>query len=327
MNNDTNQTASADAKRPLSSRPTLASPAAAPYDWEDSRILSNSDMGALTRNNPSKKIPLSADNKAPAKANASGTGLKTVAAVSVLCVGSFFVGQYVSERRHDARVAKEQANPAAAARIAATPLALPPVSATAEPGDAPPVVLVGTAQTPAETAQTINTPLSQTVPTPAAQAQAPAPTSNGKLITTPESGVKPPPATLEKALQPSNVAVNPQDSTPATAKIQQPKPRAKPPVAVTKAPVPSTVATEKDINLLAALVAHNNANASKPSAPSANANATDASQRVPEESADALLKRCAALKPERQAACRLNACSGARASDPVCKTTVPSPQR
>lgn len=328
MNNNTNQPGSTGAKRPLSSRPTLASSAAA-ASWEDSRILSNSDMGALTRNNPSKKIPISADNRAKAKPSVFGTGLKTLATVSVLCVGSFLVGQYVSERRHDARVAKEQANPAATTpRVAVTPLALPPVSAPAEPGDAPPVVLVGTAQTPAETVQTINEPLSQTVPTPApaAPAQVPATTTNGKLTTTPENGVRPPPATLEKALQPSAVAI-PQNSAPVTAKIQQAKASTKPPVAVAKATVPSTMATEKDINLLAALVAHNNANASKPFAPNADTNATDAAQRVPEESADSLLKRCTALRPERQAACRLNACSGARVSDPACKTTATSPQR
>lgn len=346
MNNDTNPTRSAGAKPSLLTRPTLTSPTDdAPGGWEDSRILSNSKMGPLTKSQPKKRAS-PAENRSKAKANSSGFGWKTVAAVGVLCVGSILAYQYVSELQHNARVAKANAEAAtaAAALADANALALPPAPATPEPGEGAPLQLGGTEPAVSQAAQIVNEPLPS--PTPAAPV-ASTQTSDAKLVTALENGVKPPPAALEKALQPSaltspQAAAQPKEKPPSEKNAEAlaaKKPVAAQPklpalLAVAKAPVAPavapTVATEKDVSLLAALVAHNSAVAPKPAAPAstavpdANSTTADATQRVPDESADALLKRCAALEPERQGTCRVRACAGTRASEPACKAVASS---
>ena len=350
MNNDTNSTKSAGAKPSLLTRPTLSKQNADANDgWEDSRILSNSKMGPLGKTPPKKRLS-PAENRAKAQAQSSGFGWKTVLAVGLVCVGSYVAYQYVLEVQYNARVARANANAAASAAAAlAAAQAQATQAAIAQPTDAAPVVMADAEPAAGQAAQIVNEP------TPPASAPAATPTP---LTTALENGVKPPPDTLQKALLPSTAAATPVSAQAAAtqpkektaaekaadtrtakaaaadaqaqAKAQaaaQTKSLGAPAKAPTTATVttpttPPAVAAEKDVNLLAALVTHNSLNAPKPTtaaAPSATAPA-DAAQRVSEESAESLLKRCAALESERQSACRAKACTGTRATEPACKT-------
>ena len=324
MPHDTPQKSTTGGKPTLIAKPSLSGTGKhKKEDWADSRILSNSKMGPLIASHNKKQ------QSGPATGSpSSGLGPKLVFAVggiAVVAIGAYFYLKDLGPA--PARIATQETVVATAASIA-----LP------EPAPAPEPVLE-------QSAQIVNEPQPAATITSAAPATPIAPTSTS-LTNALEAGVQPPPAALAKALQGNNapltkkkmatqkkadaLALKKAKSTSASAaKVPQPpaaKVAAAPAAAQTAAPAaartPATVAvaSEKDINLLAALVAHNNGNAAKPAADAAPANTA----RPVEESAEALLRRCAALEPERQAQCRTKACAGARATEPACKPVVPS---
>lgn len=328
MPQDTPQKTTTGGKPTLIAKPSLSAPGQqAKEDWADSRILSNSKMGPLIAPHSKKQ------QSGPATASpSSGLGPKLVFAVggiAVVVIGAYFYLKDLGST--PARIETQETVVAAAA-----PIALP------EPVQAPEPVPV-----PEQPAQIVNEPLPAATIANTAPATpiAPTPTSLTNAL---EAGVQPPPAALANALQgnskPTNKEMAAKKKADALASkkagpaLARPAPVAQPPAtkvatapaaAQTAAPAAApvapltpaavAVASEKDISLLAALVAHNNGNTPKPGAEPAPANTA----RPVEESAEALLRRCAALEPERQAPCRTKACAGARATEPACKPVVP----
>lgn len=301
MPNNTPQTRTTGGKPTLISKPNLSSNGQQREgDWADSRILSSSKMGPLVTPQNKKK------HSTPAATASSGLGLKLVFALSGVAVVVFFGYLYMQDQRYTPYQA-----------VAPVPTVTDVAVLTpAEPSPPEPAVV----EQPAEI-QTINEP----APTSAVVAPSPASLTNAL-----EADVQPPPAALEKALQANSAPVakdkpavkkKASPALAAPAAVAAPKVAAAPTVAPVVAsgaamtPAAVAVASEKDVSLLAALVAHNNTSAAK--------SAVDPSAATParpvEESAEALLRRCAALESDRQPACRVKACSGPRASDPVCK--------
>lgn len=97
--------------------------------------------------------------------------------------------------------------------------------------------------------------------------------------------------------------------------------RAQQEAATKNTPAVTAVAAEKDVSLLAAIVAHNTGVTPPKVADAGTEASPSAASASTEESADALLKRCSTLAPEQQAACRIKACAGSRASQAVCKVS------
>lgn len=312
MPHDTPQKFTTGGKPTLFAKPSLSGTGKhEKEDWADSRILSNSKIGPLIASH-NKKPQSGPTTRSPS----SGLGPKLVFAVggiAVVVVGAYFYLKDLGPA--PARIATQETVVAAAAPIA-LPEAAPAPAPVPAPAPAPEPVLE-------QRAQIVNEPQPAATIASTAPATPIAPTSTS-LTNALEAGVQPPPAALAKALQGNNAPLTKKEMAAqkkadalALKKVKSTSASA---AKVARTPAAVAVASEKDINLLAALVAHNNGNAAKPAADAAPANTT----RSVEESAEALLRRCAALEPERQAQCRTKACAGARATEPACKPVVQS---
>lgn len=310
MPHDTPLKATTGGKPTLMAKPSLSGSGQHKNDGADSRILSNSKMGPLIAPY-NKKQPFAPGTASPF----SGLGPKLAFALSgiaVMVIGAYL---YIQDRGPTSdRTATQEPVVAVAA-----PIALPV--------PAPEPVLE-------QPAQIVNEP----------QPSAPVPEpSPAKLANALEAGVQPPPAALANALQanssPTKNEIAAQKKADALASKKaasasvRPAAVAQPPAAnvaaaqalapaaapkATMTPAAVAVASEKDIKLLAALVAHNNSSAPNPASDTAHANAA----RPVEESAESLLRRCATLEPDRQAPCRAKVCTGARVNEPACKPVV-----
>lgn len=174
--------------------------------------------------------------------------------------------------------------------------------------------------------------------------EAPAATNSAKLTEALEEGVKPPKAALQKALEVKSPA------TSAAATVAAPKvaaepaaPRATAP-AVAKATPPVATAlnkptseADKDINLIAALLTHNNttvAPTAKPTAANTEAKKPNATASADKpllmaaapaaQSTETLLKQCAELGFIEREVCKMKTCSNLWSTDAACKATLPS---
>lgn len=277
-------------------RPSLTSHTrATEEDWGESRILSDSKMGALTSAKARTKPRAT-------KKSSLWQNFKVLPSVTFFFVTAMVgVVAYLYLQENHSRPDSPFAEPSS------------PVSQVVQTAtnDLPP-------EPPEQAAQIINEEPIE--PAPAIHAS----TLSNAL----ENGVKPQPLALENALHqaqsspsatptvtpaaPATTTVAKKTATDKKKKVAAEKKtaadlaRAKTLVATTQQASPPVAAAEKDLNLLTALVAHN----------SATPQAADG--------AEALLKRCSTLEPERQAQCRVKACSGTRAGEAACKSASSS---
>jgi hypothetical protein len=325
-------------------RPTLLSkprliPLAAEDTGEES-ILSSSKMGLLS--NKSHSTP------------PNRLGLKLFAVLGISAAAALFGYQYLFSSPGGSTLASAPDNTAAKSSVAsaapvivladvASPAAVEP-AALPLPALAPPVAMAP------EAAQIVNEAHSP-VSTPPALAEA-------KLTTALEEGVKPPATALKTALE--NTAAEPAPpqlrSSPKAEKTiavaeKKASPASKNRVADLKK-LPAE-APDKDVNLLAALLAHNNGLSGPPSLSSRSpavvkagtspllpkTNAIDSPspakvarvsgtpsrevvERQASESTAALLQRCGALGFIEGELCRVRICSGLWDTDAACKARL-----
>ncbi len=345
MPTDTPQKTTPGSKPTLIAKPSLSSTRPRPEeDWADSRILSASKMGPLVAPNTKKK-PLAPVASAPS----AGLGAKLVFALGGIAV--VLIGAYLYLRNPDP-VSVGNAHPDTVVAVVAPiappapePLPEQPAQIVNEPPPAAPVTPSAVAPEPSSTSLA-NALEAGVPPPPAALAKALQANNPPVNLSASQSGA---PSASQAASTAQPVATNrAQALVKPPASVAPAKPVAIVPLPVAKiaattpvapAPVPAApaagaapmtpaavaAASDKDVNLLAALVAHNNSNPPKPASDASNSTA-----RPADESAEALLRRCASLEPERQAACRIKACAGTRAAEPVCKpvahpaTTTPA---
>lgn len=298
MSTDTNHTRKAGGKPSLMVKPSLTSRTRAmEEDWGESRILSDSKMGALTSAKARTKTKPIAKNKSNPR-----QGYKVTAAILfffVTTVGGVVTYQYFQESHShiDAPLAQSDPPVLQATQTASSDLPQEPTAQAAQIVNEEPIE-----PAPAVSASTLSNAL--------------------------ENGITPQPLALENALRqvqsssssvpavpPVTLATKTLAKKTATDKKTEDAAAKKPPAdlarattlaATTPQATPPVAAAEKDLNLLTALVAHNSA-----------------TPQV-ENGAEALLKRCSTLEPERQAPCRMKACSGARASEAACKSVSTS---
>jgi hypothetical protein len=289
-------------KPTLMGRPNLT-PIADDGDAE-ARILSN--------------LKIEPSNKPPSNAGQKSSTIKTLAVLSLGAAAAFFGYQYVSEPAH--RGLLSAANQSTATNAAkgqsavidekAVPLpatiASAPVAAAAPLEAAPVAVAAAT-----EAAQIVNEP------------------SASKLTVALEEGVKPSKAAIQKALEAKE-----------TSKVQTvPKPVA--PV-TTNEKNPTVVATkDKDVNLLAALITHNNGPAAptevkqaavtksnaalvtKPtSAVTAPEKATPTPVAASPQTTESQLKQCGELGFFEREVCRMKTCNNLWETNAACKASL-----
>jgi hypothetical protein len=291
--------------------------------------------------------------------------------VALVAVAAFFGNQYWREMSSADQLASiagpKNADPIAVANgsVAIAPAAVAsqanalvvgsPDASTAATANAATQAALPASPIPAQEAAQIVNEQNVTVP--------PAPASPESTMTAAlEQGVKPAPAALQKALE----------SKPVTAA----RPAAKPQIVATKSPTVmdkaekpertgaekkaaadnkartmDTAAADKDVNLLAAVIAHEK-NSTQSSAPLPKSTASTRSTaktsnaavaQAPEKSArppatsnrdvvarsaaeptDSLLKRCSSLGFLEGQLCRLRICSGQWETDMACKATLSS---
>ncbi|MEO5659852.1 MAG: hypothetical protein ABIQ90_08660 [Polaromonas sp.] len=321
-------------------RPTLLSaPRLVPLatgDTGEESILSSSKMGSV--------------GSQQRQAATTRKGLQIFAVLGLSLAAVFLGYQYLSGNPAGSLLANAgdhsaaQTSVASAAQLGALPNAAAPVfSDPASPQVAAPVA------TAPEAAQIVNEPH-----LPAAASGA------AKLTAALEEGVKPPATAMEKALErkASDQALPEMRTSPKAEKINTAMPKKASPTtntrtaAAKKAPAD---APDKDVNLLAALIAHNSG-LSAPSSPASRklavANARTATtpqksnasglqpsekmttasrspnrevvERQRSDTTASLLKRCGALGFIEGELCRLRICSGQWDTDAACKSSLSS---
>jgi hypothetical protein len=270
----------------------------------DARILSN--------------LKIQPSSKPQSNAGQKSSTIKTLAVLSLGAAAAFFGYQYVSETAKGGLFSAANQSPATKASKGqnaviderAVPLpatiASAPVAATA-PLEAAPVAVAAVT----EAAQIVNEP------------------SAAKLTAALEEGVKPPKATIQKALEAKE-----------TSKAQAiPKPAAP---STTNEKKPTVVATkDKDVNLLAALITHNNAPAApadvkqsvvaknNPPLTTKSASAVIAPEKPATEPAtlsaqttESQLKQCRELGFFEREVCRMKTCNNLWETNAACKASL-----
>jgi hypothetical protein len=307
MKNDPVQANSPVNKPTLLVKPTLG--LSASDKAEQARILSTANM-PLEAKSQSKKSP-------------ARSGYKTFAYLGIALLAAIFGYQYLS---------KSETPVTLAAASKSIPQAANNVNvATVGQNSTPSTETTAPAPAAQEAAQIVN----ESANTKAAQPATPPVASETKLTNALEEGVSPPPAALKKALiskaPPTAQAPSTAQAAPkavSTAVITEKKPRAEPEV-------------DKDVNLLAAMIAHSNPttpNSSKPpvaavktSNASSVKNPTQVAAAQPEKpvqavpnsvGTEALLKQCSGLGFFEREVCRIKTCTNKWETDAACKANL-----
>jgi hypothetical protein len=311
-------------------------------DTGEESILSSSKMGGLS--NKPRSAPL------------KRSGLKLFAVLGISAAAALFGYQYLSSSPGGSTLASVADNTAAKTSVAsaAPASALPGVAspAAAEPAAPPLSALAAPVAMAPEAAQIVNESHLPTAMPPAS--------GEAKLTAALEEGVKPPAIALEKALE-SKVAeqapakVRTSTKAEKASVVAEKKASSASKTQTSDAQKAASAASEKDVNLLAALLAHNgdfsiqpnpasrppvrvkagtaaapqktNALDSPPPEKVARASAApsrEVVERQASESTAALLKRCGALGFIEGELCRVRICSGLWDTDAACKARLSS---
>ena len=333
MKKSTFQPDTAGAKPTLLSRPRLV-PLAAGDAGEES-ILSASKMG-----------PLGKFGKKRRSAFSTRKSLQIFAVLGISAAAAFLGYLYFFERSTGSTLASAADHTAVKTSVApAEPIGAPPGAASpvvSEPAAPPQVALAASVAIAPEAAQIVNESHPLTA--------APSASGDAKLTAALEEGVKPPAAALQKALENKTA-----DKT--SNKIQTGSKAEKTTVATGKKASPATKTRtagakavpdpDKDVNLLAAFITHNNG-LSAPSGPASwqpaivkagaapapekvarvsgtpSTPSRDVVERQPSETTAALLKRCSALGFIEGELCRVRICSDQWDTDAACKASLSS---
>jgi hypothetical protein len=259
------------------------------------------------------------------KSSFFGLALLLLAAAGAAFAGYFYWASQVNSRTDMVRMAQAASGAAASKSITTgdekVAIAQPstPVSPAAMPTPAP-----------LQAAEIVNETLAPKEP-------APTPSAETKLTDALEKDVKPPNATLQKALEGKPKQRTLLERAPTSKSVAQ-KP-AGPASPVAQKTVPT--AADKDINLIAALLAHNAASpssakqgATKPAATGATEvqpknETSGASTNLPvavarNDVTEAALKQCESLDFLQREVCKLKACDKLWETNPACKATLSS---
>lgn len=340
LKNSASQPDLSGARPTLLSKPRLIPLAKA--DTGEQSILSSSKMGGL-------------GNK-PRSAPPKRSGLKLFAVLGISAAAALFGYQYLSSSPSGSIQASVADSTAAKTLVAsaAPASALPGVAspAVAEPAAPPLLALAVPAEMAPGAAQIVNESHLPTATPPAS--------GEAKLTAALEEGVKPPAVALEKARE-SKVAEQAPPKVRASTKsekasvVAEKKAAAASKIQTTNAQKAASDASEKDVNLLTALLAHNGGlsappdPASRPAVrvktgtaavpPKSNALGLPAPEKVARasgapsrevverqasENTAALLNRCGALGFIEGELCRVRICSGLWDTDAACKARLSS---
>jgi hypothetical protein len=292
-------------------KPTLMSrPSLTPVtdDQEHARILSTV-----------KAQPVAKAAGSPGQKNST---LKTLAVLSFGAAAAFFGYQYLSGSANQSLLADATLSSRAKASIGKGQVieekaeAAPVIAAIAPAVVAAPQDTASAAVAP-QAALIVNEPTVAKV--------APPVSAESKLSAALEAGVKPQKATAPKA---------PETKEPATKARSAAKAPETPVVAEKKPPAPVT--KDKDINLLAALITHNNTTATTPTAvnsavaaratpqPAAqkSSSSTSTDKTASTDSTESALKRCSELGFFDREVCRVKTCNDLWETNAACKASL-----